>query len=82
MAETGAASVPLETALAWLQAWRDRLCAALEEADGSQRFQPERWRREAGGGGESRLLEGGDVFEKLGVNYSHIWGEQLPDHRQ
>ena len=79
MAETLAPSVPLETALSWLKTWRDRLCTALEEVDGGQHFQPEHWRREEGGGGESRLLEGGGVFEKLGVNYSHIWGEQLPD---
>ena len=81
MAEDSAVDLPLDAVLAWLRGWQDRLCAALEEADGAARFQPERWQREdgGGGGGVSRLLEGGGVFEKAGVNYSHIWGEALPE---
>ncbi len=79
MADKDANTVPLEVTLRWLQDWQSRLCAVLEQANGdTAHFQTERWQRAEGGGGESRLLEGGQVFEKAGVNYSHIQGATLP----
>ncbi|AKU90264.1 oxygen-dependent coproporphyrinogen oxidase [Vulgatibacter incomptus] len=54
---------------------QDRICAALEAADGKARFHEDRWEREGGGGGISRVMEGGAVFEKAGVNTSAVYGE-------
>ena len=62
----------------YLLAFQQRLCAALEGEDGTARFQEERWDRAEGGGGISRLLENGQVFEKAGVNFSHVFGAKLP----
>ena len=56
---------------------QDRICAALTEEDG-QAFAEDAWDREQGGGGRSRVLENGNVFEKAGVNFSHVHGDSLP----
>jgi coproporphyrinogen III oxidase len=55
----------------------DRIVAALEGVDG-QRFRRDSWAREEGGGGTSCLLEGGKVFERAGVSFSHVLGTKLP----
>ncbi|SRR5690554_294275 len=57
---------------------QDRICQALEQEDGQARFQEDAWDREQGGGGRSRVLTEGGVFEKAGVNFSHVYGDQLP----
>ncbi|OQS11255.1 coproporphyrinogen III oxidase [Chromobacterium violaceum] len=57
---------------------QDRICAALEQADGKAQFAEDAWSREAGGGGRSRVLTGGEVFEQAGVNFSHVHGDSLP----
>lgn len=57
---------------------QDRICAALEQADGKAQFAEDAWSREAGGGGRSRVLAGGGVFEQAGVNFSHVHGDALP----
>jgi coproporphyrinogen III oxidase len=57
---------------------QDRLCAAFETLDGDERFHEDRWERPKGGGGRTRVMEGGAVFEKGGVNYSHVHGDALP----
>ncbi|KMN50694.1 coproporphyrinogen III oxidase [Chromobacterium violaceum] len=57
---------------------QDRICAALEQADGKAQFAEDAWSREAGGGGRSRVLTGGEVFEQAGVNFSHVHGDALP----
>ena len=63
----------------YLESLQDELCAAFESADGGRhRFRSEIWERADGGGGESRLLAGGDVFEQVGVNLSVVRGEALP----
>lgn len=54
---------------------QDRICAALEELDGQGRFREDRWQREGGGGGRTRVLADGALFEKAGVNFSDVWGE-------
>ena len=57
----------------------DRITRALESADGGgRRFREDTWRREGGGGGRSRVLEEGAVFEKAGINFSDVRGEGLP----
>ena len=50
------------------------ICAAIEEIDGGGKFQSDAWVRENGGGGVSRVLQGGKVFEKAGVNLSVVYG--------
>ncbi len=54
------------------------LCNALAELDGGARFTTDAWQRPGGGGGVARVLEGGPVFEKAGVNWSSVDGE-LPE---
>jgi coproporphyrinogen III oxidase len=54
------------------------ICLALEAVDGSARFSTDRWERSGGGGGVTRVLEDGAVFEKAGVNWSDVSGE-LPE---
>jgi coproporphyrinogen III oxidase len=57
---------------------QSELCAALAEADGGAEFRSDAWQRPGGGGGVARVLEGGALFEKAGVNWSNVDGE-LPD---
>ncbi len=57
---------------------QDRICAAIEAEDGAERFQEDLWERAEGGGGRSRVLSGGAVFEQAGVGFSHVFGPGLP----
>ena len=57
---------------------QDDICSAMEEIDGKSRFREDNWDRDGGGGGRTRVIEKGGVFEKGGVNISRVWGE-LPD---
>ncbi len=63
---------------AYLLALQDRICGEVEEVDARARFQEDIWERRQGGGGISRVLERGAVFEKAGVNFSHVHGDRLP----
>ena len=56
-----------------IEEWQDSICAALGAVDG-QEFREDLWQRAEGGGGRTRVLEGGDVFEKAGVNISRVEG--------
>jgi coproporphyrinogen III oxidase len=62
----------------YLLGLQDTICQALAEEDGGQGFVEDSWEREAGGGGRSRVLENGQVFEKAGINFSHVHGPGLP----
>jgi coproporphyrinogen III oxidase len=64
---------------AYFQTLQERICTSLEELDGSARFREDRWQREGGGGGRTRILAGGSVFEKAGVNFSCVQGELSED---
>jgi len=57
---------------------QDSICSSLEAEDGEQSFREEMWDRQAGGGGRTRVLEQGAVFEQAGVNFSHVFGDRLP----
>ena len=61
----------------YLLALQSRLVAELERVEGRS-FRRDRWQRDEGGGGESRIIEDGDVFERGGVNFSRVHGERLP----
>lgn len=54
---------------------QNRICAALEEADGKAKFVEDKWERPEGGGGKTRVIANGAVFEKGGVNTSVVYGE-------
>jgi coproporphyrinogen III oxidase len=57
---------------------QDRICQSLEQLDQQKIFREDQWTREEGGGGRSRVMEEGAVFEKAGINFSHVHGAQLP----
>jgi len=67
-----------ETIVEELKALQDAICAALEQEDGSAKFEEELWDREGGGGGRTRIIRHGAVIEKGGVNFSAVHG-QLPE---
>ena len=62
----------------WLRGLHDRITAELEEIDGGARFRRDSWDRPEGGGGDSRVIEEGDLFEKGGINFSAVHGAALP----
>lgn len=62
----------------YLLALQASICEGLESQEPSVRFEHDAWEREEGGGGESRVLTGGQVFEQAGVNFSHVMGDTLP----
>ncbi|HSD40482.1 MAG TPA: oxygen-dependent coproporphyrinogen oxidase [Burkholderiales bacterium] len=62
---------------AYFTGLQDRVVAALEALDGGA-FRGDAWTRGEGGGGESRLIEDGALFERGGVNFSHVTGASLP----
>ena len=70
----------------YLLGLQDRICLALEQEDGTAVFSEDAWEREShdrdgpslGGGGRTRVMEQGAVFEQAGVNFSHVSGASLP----
>lgn len=62
----------------YLRGLQGSICSALEEADGQAKFIRDEWARELGGGGVSNILCKGKIFEKVGVNFSHVYGQSLP----
>ncbi len=70
--------IDAETVKSYLLGLQDRICAALEHEDGQGRFSEDRWQRPEGGGGRSRVLTEGGVFEQGGVNFSDVFGAHLP----
>ncbi len=68
----------LNAVRAYLLGLQDSICSALETEDGGARFQEDSWTRTEGGGGRSRVLSEGAVFEKAGVGFSHVTGASLP----
>jgi len=64
--------------LSYLRDLQNRICTAIESIDGAATFRRDAWDRPEGGGGESRVLRDGAVFEQAGVNFSHVMGATLP----
>lgn len=63
---------------AFLLSLQQQLCDELAALDGRQQFQTDSWQRAEGGGGCSRVLTDGTIFEQAGVNFSHVTGAQMP----
>jgi coproporphyrinogen III oxidase len=63
----------------YLRDLQDRICTSLEKADSAAKFKHDIWERAAGGGGgETRVLSDGALFERAGVAFSLVHGKQLP----
>ncbi|MBM5821936.1 MAG: oxygen-dependent coproporphyrinogen oxidase [Cyanobacteria bacterium K_Offshore_surface_m2_011] len=65
-------------AKALLMGLQDSICAGLASLDGGADFEEQSWERPEGGGGRSRVMKDGRVFEQGGVNFSEVEGERLP----
>lgn len=63
----------------YLQDLQNRICSSLEQTDGAAKFAHDKWQRDGGGGGESRVLTGGRIFEQAGVGFSHVFGSEMPE---
>ncbi|WP_353718272.1 oxygen-dependent coproporphyrinogen oxidase [Dyadobacter sp. 676] len=57
---------------------QDRICSAIESADGGAQFHEDLWQHHSGGGGRTRLIQHGGIIEKGGVNFSSVKGEVHP----
>jgi coproporphyrinogen III oxidase len=68
----------VEHVKSYLLQLQDSICDALALEDGDATFITDEWLRPEGGGGRSRVLTDGAVFEKAGVNFSHVYGAALP----
>lgn len=66
-------------AVEFFRGLQDRLCAAIAKADGGPGFHEDSWERPGGGGGRSRVIAEGAVFEKAGINFSEVYGEFSPE---
>ena len=62
----------------YLTGLQDRICTTIEAADGGARFAEDSWAREEGGGGRTRVLREGAVFEQAGIGFSDVSGTTLP----
>ncbi len=71
-------SLDLSPVESYLTALQDTLCRTLESDDGRAQFKTDRWTRSEGGGGVTRILTDGGVFEKAGIAFSRVQGERLP----
>lgn len=70
-------NINIESVKAFLLQLQDQICNALSAVDGHE-FVEDNWTREAGGGGRTRVLAGGNIIEQGGVNYSHVYGDAMP----
>ena len=68
----------IDTVRDYLTGLQDRICAAIETADGGARFTENSWQRAEGGGGRTRVLRDGSVFEQAGIGFSDVSGSKLP----
>ncbi len=70
--------IAIEEVRRYLLQLQETICSALENEDGEARFVEDAWQRDEGGGGCSRVLSQGAVFERAGINFSHVRGQRLP----
>ncbi|MFT4610488.1 MAG: coproporphyrinogen III oxidase, partial [Cellvibrionaceae bacterium] len=62
----------------YLLSLQDSICKGLEIVESNKKFIEDSWVRAEGGGGRSRVLVDGDIIEKGGVNFSHVYGSKMP----
>lgn len=68
----------IDSVKSYLLNLQDNICQTLSLVDGAGDFIEDAWSREEGGGGRSRVMRGGNVIEQGGVNFSHVFGSQMP----
>ena len=68
----------LEVIQGYLTGLQDRICASIESIDTGATFREDPWQRAEGGGGRTRILAKGDVFEQAGIGFSRVSGSTLP----
>ena len=71
-------AIDINAVKTYLQSLQDKICDGLAKQDGGTDFKEESWVRDEGGGGRSRVMTDGGVFEKGGVNFSHVMGASMP----
>lgn len=71
-------NVDFEAVKTYLLQLQDTICEKLEATDTQETFMTDSWERAEGGGGRSRVMRNGKVFEQAGVNFSHVHGDNLP----
>lgn len=62
----------------FLWSLQDSICKQIETIDGKATFVEDAWKRELGGGGRTRVIKNGAIFEQGGVNFSHVFGSKMP----
>ncbi|MDH5229210.1 MAG: oxygen-dependent coproporphyrinogen oxidase [Gammaproteobacteria bacterium] len=70
--------VRIDAVKTYLLSLQDHICESLEKEDGTATFYEDNWQRDAGGGGRTRVLTDGAALEQAGVNFSHVFGNNLP----
>ncbi|RMA82147.1 oxygen-dependent coproporphyrinogen oxidase [Umboniibacter marinipuniceus] len=71
-------SINIESVKQWLLSLQDAICEGLEACDQKATFQEDAWTKPSGGGGRTRVITQGNIIEKGGVNFSHVFGDNLP----
>jgi len=70
--------IDINKVIEYFKLLQDKICLALEAADGKGKFQEDLWTREQGGGGRTRVMTHGEIIEQGGVNFSVVSGDKLP----
>jgi len=71
-------NINIESVKSYLTDLQQSICDGLERLDGKAQFVTDDWKKKEGGGGCTRVISDGAVFEKGGVNFSHVMGKELP----
>lgn len=71
-------SVDADAVKSFLLELQTSICNGLEALDGKATFHTDQWQRDKGGSGITRVISDGAVFEKGGVNFSHVFGDAMP----
>lgn len=71
-------TVPVDRVVEYLKDLQQRITQALAAEEPSTNFREDLWDHASGGGGRSRVLLDGSVIEKAGVNFAHVWGQEMP----
>ena len=70
--------IDIDSIKQYLLGLQDQVCDSMTHLDSTLVLKEDEWQRENGGGGRSRVMQGGRIFEQGGVNFSHVFGEGLP----
>ena len=70
--------IDIDSIKRYLYSQQDRICNAMIQLDKTLELKEDNWDREGGGGGRSRVMQRGKIFEQGGINFSHVHGDNLP----